>query len=80
MPLEAWILANVADKVFSSASNKGQNIVEKWVRDKLGLEPRKQAYKNALAKAYKKFEKRYPEWAADLFNASFLEKAETACY
>lgn len=73
MPIEAWVLARVADKVFDYASEKGQNIIEKWVRDRLGLELRKQAYKRALEKAYKKFEKKYPEWAANLFNASFLE-------
>jgi hypothetical protein len=73
MSLEAWMLAKVADKVFGYASDKGQSIAEKWMRDKLGLEPRKQAYKRALQKAYKKFEKKYPEWAATLFNASFLE-------
>lgn len=73
MSIETWVLARVADKVFGYASDKGQNIIEKWVRDRLGLEPRKQAYKRALEKAYKKFEKKYPEWAANLFNTSFLE-------
>src|SRR6266478_3997608 len=66
MLLEAWLFAKVADKVFDYAS-------QKWLQDKLGLEPRKQAYKRALEKAYKQFEKKYPEWVANLFNASFLE-------
>jgi hypothetical protein len=39
----------------------------------LPIDPKQQAFKRALNKAYQKFEKQYPQWAADLFNASFLE-------
>ena len=73
MLLEAWLLSKIADKVFSYASDKGSGIVEEWVRDKLGLEPRKKAFKRALDKASQKLEKKYSQWAADLFNASFFE-------
>jgi HEAT repeat protein len=73
MLLEAWLLSKIADKVFSYASDKGSGIVEGWVSDKLGLEPRKKAFKRALGKASQKFEKKYPQWAADFFNGSFFE-------
>lgn len=58
MSIEVWVLSKIAEKVFSYASDKGQGVVEKWVKDRLGLEPRKQAFQKALDKAYKKFEKK----------------------
>lgn len=73
MSLEAWMISKIAEKVFSYASDKSQGAVESWMRDKLGLEPRKQAFKKALSKACKQFENNYPQWAASLFNASFFE-------
>jgi energy-coupling factor transporter ATP-binding protein EcfA2 len=73
MPLTEIILTTITEKVFSYALDQGQSIVEDWVRKKLNLDPKQQAFKQALNKAYKKFEKKYPQWAADLFNSSFLE-------
>ena len=73
MPLAETVLATIAQKVFNYALDQGQSKVVDWARDKLGREPRQQAFKRALSKAYKKFEKQYPQWAASLFNASFLE-------
>ena len=74
MGLIETALAAITKKVFDYVLEQGQNTVVDWARDKLGLEPRKQAFKRALGKAYRKFEQRYPEWAHDLINASFLEK------
>jgi hypothetical protein len=73
MPLTEIILTTITEKVFSYALEQGQSIAGDWVRKKLKLDPKQQAFKSALNKAYKKFEKKYPQWAADLFNASFLE-------
>ena len=73
MPLTEIILTKITEKVFSFALDQGQSIVEDWVRKKHNLDPKQQAFKRALKKANKKFEKKYPQWAADLFNASFLE-------
>lgn len=73
MPLVETVLTAIVQKAFNYALDQGQNKVVDWAQDKLGLEPRQQAFKRALGKAYKKFEKRYPQWAADLFDASFLE-------
>jgi len=73
MPLAETVLVTVAEKVFSYALDQGQNKLVDWARDKLGLQPKQQAFKHAVGNAYIKFEKKYPQWAADLFNASFLE-------
>jgi HEAT repeat protein/energy-coupling factor transporter ATP-binding protein EcfA2 len=73
MPLTEIILTTITEKVFSYALDQSQSIVEDWVRKKLNLDPKQQAFKRALNKAFKKFEKKYPQWAADLFNTSFLE-------
>ncbi|MFL5659698.1 MAG: NACHT domain-containing protein, partial [Ktedonobacteraceae bacterium] len=73
MPLVETVLTAIVQKAFNYALDQGQNKVVGWAQDKLGLEPRQQAFKRALSKAYKKFEKQYPQWAADLFDASFLE-------
>src|SRR5947209_14575819 len=73
MPLVETVLTAIVQKAFNYALDQGQNKVVGWAQDKLGLEPRQQAFKRALSKAYKKFEKHYPQWAADLFDASFLE-------
>ncbi|MGZ6366729.1 MAG: hypothetical protein ACXWPS_12255, partial [Ktedonobacteraceae bacterium] len=73
MPLTEIILTTITEKVFSYALDQGQSIVEDWVRKKLNLDPKQQAFKRALNKAYKKFEKKYPQWTDDLFNANFLE-------
>ncbi len=73
MPIAETVLATIAQKVFKYALDQGQSKVVDWARDKLGLEPKQQAFKRALGKAYKRFEKQHPEWAAELFNASFLE-------
>ena len=73
MPLVETALTAIVQKAFNYALDQGQNKVVGWAQDKLGLEPRQQAFKRALSKAYKKFEKQYPQWAADLFDASFLE-------
>jgi HEAT repeat protein/energy-coupling factor transporter ATP-binding protein EcfA2 len=70
---EAWFFLTVRDKVFSYASEKGSDIVAEWARDKLGLDPRKEAFKRALEKASQIFEKKYPQWVADLFNIGFFE-------
>lgn len=74
MGLIATAAAAITKKVFDYVLEQGQDTTVQWARDKLGLEPRKQAFKRALSKAYKKFEQRYPQWTHDLFNASFLEK------
>ena len=73
MGLIETALAAIAKKVFDDALEQGKNTVVAWARDKVGLEPRKQAFKRALDNAYREFETRYPEWAHDLFNASFFE-------
>jgi len=73
MPIAETVLVTIAQKVFEYALGQGQSKVMDWARDKLGLEPKQQAFKRALSKAYKKFEKQYPQWAAELFDASFLE-------
>jgi hypothetical protein len=73
MPLLEIALAAIVQKAFNYALDQGQNKVVGWAQDKLGLEPKQQAFKRALSKAYKQFEKHYPQWAADLFDASFLE-------
>ena len=73
MPLTEIVLTTVAERTFNYALDQGQSIIEDWVRKMLGLEPKQQAFKRALNKAYKRFEKQYPQWASDLFNASFLE-------
>ena len=67
MPIAETILVTIAQKVFENAIDQGQSKVVDWARDKLGLEPKQQAFKRALSKAYKKFEKQYPQWAAELF-------------
>jgi hypothetical protein len=72
MPLVETVLTAIVQKAFNYALDQGQNKVVGWAQDKLGLEPKQQAFKRALSKAYKKFEKQYPQWAADLFDASFL--------
>jgi len=77
MPLVETALTAIVQKAFDYALDQGQNKVVSWAQDKLGLEPRQQAFKRALSKAYKQFEKRYPQWAADLFDASFLEHEGT---
>src|SRR5579871_1442630 len=73
MPIAETVLITIVQRVFNYALDQGQSRVVDWARDKLGLEPKQQAFKRALSKAYKRFEKQYPEWAAELFNASFLE-------
>ena len=73
MPLVETVLTAIVQKAFNYALDQGQNKVVGWAQDKLGLEPKQQAFKRALSKAHKKFEKQYPQWAADLFDASFLE-------
>jgi len=73
MPLVETALTAIVQKAFTYALDQGQNKVVGWAQDKLGLEPRQQAFKRALDKAYKQFEKHYPQWTADLFDASFLE-------
>ena len=73
MPLVETVLTTIVQRAFNYALDQGQNKVLGWAQDKLGLEPKQQAFKRALNKAYKKFEKHYPLWAADLFDASFLE-------
>jgi energy-coupling factor transporter ATP-binding protein EcfA2 len=73
MPLTEIILTTITEKVFSYALEQGQSIAGDWVRKKLKLDPKQQAFKRALDKAYQKFEKKYPQWANDLFNTSFLE-------
>jgi len=73
MPLTEIILSTITEKVFSYSLDQGQSIAGDWVRKKLNLDPKQQAFKRALDKAYQKFEKKYPQWANDLFNASFLE-------
>ncbi len=39
----------------------GANKVVGWAQDKLGPEPKQRAFKRALSKAYKQFEKYYPQ-------------------
>ena len=73
MPLVETALTAIVQKAFNYALDQGQNKVVGWAQDKRGFEPRQQAFKRALDKAYKQFEKHYPKWAADLFDASFLE-------
>jgi len=73
MPLTEIFLTTIVEKVFSYALDQGQGVIEDWVRKKLNLDPKQQAFKRALKRAYNKFEKKYPQWAADLFNASFFE-------
>lgn len=73
MAITETILATIVQKVFNQALDHGQSILEEWLRQKLSLEPKQQAFKRALNKAYKKFEKQYPQWSADLFNSNFLE-------
>ncbi len=71
MPLVETVLTAIVQKAFNYALDQRQNKVVGWAQDKLGLESKQQAFKRALSKAYKKFEKQYPQWAADLFDASF---------
>src|SRR6266487_487134 len=73
MPLAETAITIIVQKAFNYALDQGQNKIVDWARDKLGLEPKQQAFKHALNKAYQEFETHYPKWAADLFNASFLE-------
>src|SRR5579863_10018166 len=74
MSIEALFLSKIVEKIFSYSIDKGQSIIEKWILDKTGLEPRKRSFESALGKAFNRFEKKYPQWTADLFNSSFLEK------
>src|SRR5947209_20239889 len=73
MPILESILANITEKVFNYALDQSQSVVEDWVRKKLDLDPKRLAFKRALSRAYKKFEKQYPHWTASLFDVSFLE-------
>ncbi len=72
MALTEIILTTISEQVFSYALEQSQSIAGDWVRKKLNLDPKQQAFKRALNKAYQKFENKYPQWATDLFNASFL--------
>jgi hypothetical protein len=73
MPLTEIVLTTIAEKVFSYALDQSQSVVEDWVRKKLNLDPKQQAFKRSLKRAFNTFEQHYPQQAADLFNASFFE-------
>jgi hypothetical protein len=61
MSLVETALTAIVQKAFTYALDQGQNKVVGWAQDKLGPEPKQQAFKRALSKAYKQFEKYYPQ-------------------
>lgn len=72
--LEA-LLGAVTEAVFSHVLAQ-TGIVER-VRDWLGQDPAKLAFKAALTRSYCAFARAYPQWTASLFDESFL-KTEAA--
>ncbi|GAC1384647.1 MAG: hypothetical protein NVSMB33_13200 [Ktedonobacteraceae bacterium] len=75
MPTDIFF-TNVTKKIFIFAQDHDQSIIKDWVAKDLKLGPKQQAFKQALNKAYEQFEKRYPQWAKDLFNSNFTGNAE----
>src|SRR5205807_2859092 len=67
--LQDIILQKIAEAVVGYVWNS----VEDQVRKKLGIDPVRQAFKRALGSSFKHFEKRYPQWATELFDLSFFE-------
>ena len=70
MSIEA-IIGLVADKVFNYALESYKPGDE--IRDLLGRNPQKMAFKVALEEAFEVFEPHYPQWVESLFNEYFLQ-------
>jgi hypothetical protein len=73
MLIEEVILAAIADAVFGYAFEKNFDKLGEWARDKLGLNATKKAFKEAFSEAYGQFEKQYPQWVENYFDASFFQ-------
>src|SRR2546421_11574290 len=73
MSVEALLIAKIVDKVFGYVIDKGENRLEGLVREKLGLDPIKKAFKEALGEALIKLEQHHSQWVAENFDASFFE-------
>lgn len=69
MPVAEIILTAIADAVAGYAFEKGADKLGGWARDKLGLDPTKKAFKEALGQAFERLQKQHPQWVADNFDA-----------
>jgi len=72
MSLEA-LFAAIAEAVFGYLL---QSDLAKWARALLGLDPKRRAFRTALARAYATFARQYPEWTASLFDETFLKSPD----
>ncbi len=62
MPFGEIILTAIADAVFGYLIDKHGDKLGDWARDKLGRDPIKKAFINALSKTITQFEQQYPQW------------------
>ncbi len=73
MAIAEIMLAAIADAVFSYIVAKGGDELGGWAKNKLGLDPAKKAFKEALGEAFEDLERDQPYWVAEQFDASFLK-------
>jgi hypothetical protein len=62
MIFDEMIFSAVADAVFGYLLDKEGTRLSDWVREKLGREPTKLAFKAALGRAVQQLQHRHPEW------------------
>ncbi|MGB9777321.1 MAG: hypothetical protein ACPLYD_14805 [Anaerolineae bacterium] len=70
------LLAAVAEAVFGYLLQESD--LASQTRAALGLDPQRRAFQAALARCYADFARRHPQWAAALFDQTFLAGPETA--
>jgi HEAT repeat protein len=67
------ILSAIVDAVIAYTFERGTDKLGIRVRERLGLDPTKTAFKEALNKAFIQLSDQRPQWVSEYFDASFFE-------
>src|SRR5580765_2678475 len=71
MPVTELMLQNIIEKTFRSILSLDDNQAASTQHD---LNTLKQAFRQALSRAFQYFEEQHPQWSTLLFDSGFFEK------